>query len=722
MQIGSGIIMVVFLYGYGLVFFISCLMGYQITFLETVFICSIAYLISRSLLRNKKNCGITIISFIAIVIIGNAVLYFIGYFEWMRDLTINFMKPYYLSLSENGAEIDLLRQNVMILFIATFAYQIINGVKDKKHTLEVFLSLAFVMCIGGYLTESLTSLRDFYGFIIFSAANLLFYFYHYFVKHKASLGSHKPSFKSFAGMCAVFIIGVIGLSYLFYLKYPRPFEIPEKVGTTPVGSSQEELNKIKEYYDYEINQGGKISDEFIFEGVELFQVKTEHTRYLKGLVYENFEESGWLQAEDNLSLLVEDALALSEVPSEIEDITVNFTNLQSNVIFIGGQEIFELQVGNALKVKKDSHRGTFSIADYIGTIIKTGVNYNYKSVIRDMRAQQMVGLLSLTPRQNFDLSQTAYAMPEGYEDIKELATEVTKDAKSQYEQVEAILKYLRNNYTYSIKPDISKRGDEEPIRYFLFGNKEGFCQHFATSAVLMMRSLEIPARYVTGFYVDTEISYEDVMENYANAAMIGSGYKLITDADAHAWLEVFFPQTGWTMFEATPGIYSEEAIEPNEQLTMGETHDEVVQEKNNSEMLTIMLFVLGGLVLGLMIWSMVNGFIKKHTYRRLNASEQLKVYYTLIISYLSVIQLDKYAYETPREHSQRVDQKGFIHSDYQFKDLISSYENVHYGLYDITIEEVMPFKCYMKDVKKDAIKYSGILRCLKTVIKEFVMT
>ena len=77
------------------------------------------------------------------------------------------------------------------------------------------------------------------------------------------------------------------------------------------------------------------------------------------------------------------------------------------------------------------------------------------------------------------------------------------------------------------------------VTNFLFGELQGYCVHFATSFVLLARLNGIPTRYTTGFLVQ----HEDERK-----------FTIVTGLDAHAWPEVWTPESGWTAWEATPSL------------------------------------------------------------------------------------------------------------------------------------------------------------------------
>lgn len=134
----------------------------------------------------------------------------------------------------------------------------------------------------------------------------------------------------------------------------------------------------------------------------------------------------------------------------------------------------------------------------------------------------------------------AYRPPATLQRIQRLAQEVTAGKTTPYDQAQAIESYLRTNFTYNLKPPDAHGGD--PMQFFLFDSKEGYCEYFATAMGDMLRSLGIPVRLVNGFGPGT---YDDRLQRY-----------VIRESDAHTWVEVYFPHYGWIPFEPTPdGTY-----------------------------------------------------------------------------------------------------------------------------------------------------------------------
>ena len=120
--------------------------------------------------------------------------------------------------------------------------------------------------------------------------------------------------------------------------------------------------------------------------------------------------------------------------------------------------------------------------------------------------------------------------------INALAGEVTQRQHSPYEKATAIQSYLTHNYRYSLDAPLAEQ--HQPLEEFLFMRKTGYCEHYATAMVIMLRSVGVPARLVTGFMA-TE------WNEYGN-------YYVVRQQDAHAWVEVYLPHSGWIRMDPTP--------------------------------------------------------------------------------------------------------------------------------------------------------------------------
>ena len=116
-----------------------------------------------------------------------------------------------------------------------------------------------------------------------------------------------------------------------------------------------------------------------------------------------------------------------------------------------------------------------------------------------------------------------------------LAQRLAARAANPYAFVASVMRHLAHGYTYNEVPPQS----QYPLESFLFTSKNGYCQQFAGAMALLLRMGGIPARVAAGF---TSGSYDRATHQW-----------IVSDLDAHAWVEAWFPRYGWVRFDPTPG-------------------------------------------------------------------------------------------------------------------------------------------------------------------------
>ncbi len=139
------------------------------------------------------------------------------------------------------------------------------------------------------------------------------------------------------------------------------------------------------------------------------------------------------------------------------------------------------------------------------------------------------------------------ALPRGYNPLTlEFAAQLRPHLRSDMEAVDAILKFFRQEkFSYTLEPALL---GQHAVDDFLFSTKEGFCEHYASAFVVLMRALGIPSRVVTG-YQGGELNTVD-------------GFMVVRQSDAHAWAEVWLKGRGWTRVDPTSAV-APERIERN---------------------------------------------------------------------------------------------------------------------------------------------------------------
>jgi hypothetical protein len=140
-------------------------------------------------------------------------------------------------------------------------------------------------------------------------------------------------------------------------------------------------------------------------------------------------------------------------------------------------------------------------------------------------------------------------VPKGHEKVAELAAKVKGDAATPLEAARRVLEYLHSSrFKYSLEqPDVKK---ENPLDVFLFKARRGHCEYFASAMAIMLRTLDIPTRNVTGFVGGRYNPY--------------GNYYALRQGDAHSWVEAYIEGRGWVTFDPTPPARA--AVGPRQSL------------------------------------------------------------------------------------------------------------------------------------------------------------
>ncbi len=194
--------------------------------------------------------------------------------------------------------------------------------------------------------------------------------------------------------------------------------------------------------------------------------------------------------------------------------------------------------------------------EYIGTNLVQ--RYFYE--MTESEQQEIQAAIKLEEEYRAYVQET-YTKPFDSPAAKEIAAEILTQAAengttARHDLVMAVVDYLDEHYTYTKTPEESTNPEESNILdAFLSEVKEGYCSHFATAAVAILREYGVPVRFAEG-YIATDFSRA--------AGTSGAPYRCdVKDSNAHAWIEVYFDGMGWMQYEVTPGEYFKAMYDPS---------------------------------------------------------------------------------------------------------------------------------------------------------------
>lgn len=141
-----------------------------------------------------------------------------------------------------------------------------------------------------------------------------------------------------------------------------------------------------------------------------------------------------------------------------------------------------------------------------------------------------------SPSASGEVRQDYLDLPQLNPRITQLARELTAGRGNQWDKVMALKDYFSPSHGFAYRTETAEKSDEDALVDFLFNGKVGFCEQYASAMAVLARAVGIPARVALGFTSGFQMA----------------DYRSVTTQDAHAWVEVFFPQFGWITVDPTP--------------------------------------------------------------------------------------------------------------------------------------------------------------------------
>lgn len=258
--------------------------------------------------------------------------------------------------------------------------------------------------------------------------------------------------------------------------------------------------------------------------------------YFRSSIYDEYTGQGWkTSSTENQELSAGEFIAdISNPGYPLISQIIEFGLDSGGFIYYSGTPVVVNQASQV--VSRETPEGGFDL--YALTSARTAdlKNLQIDSYIADIGIIQLTETKQEYPQWIIDrYLQLPDELPE---EVKNLALQITEGLSTPYDKVKAIETYLRT-YPYSLEiPPPPSTGDISA--YFLFELKRGYCDYYATAMTVLARAAGIPARFVVG-YASGVYNQEE-------------GRSIITEADAHSWVEVYFPGIGWIEFEPTAGL------------------------------------------------------------------------------------------------------------------------------------------------------------------------
>jgi transglutaminase-like putative cysteine protease len=259
--------------------------------------------------------------------------------------------------------------------------------------------------------------------------------------------------------------------------------------------------------------------------------------YWRARVYDHYEDGRWSNEALSATQTVSPVGLGLTFPDLEGRRTFTFTITTHDVVatlYVAAQPRWvDRRVESDLAYNPD---GTVDLAAWHATRpLAPGETYRTRSDVSDVTVSQLRAAGSDYP--TWVTERYLQLPPTVTSRTQELAQQIALDQETPYDVAVAVTRFLRQSIDYSetITPSIPP--DQEPLDWFLFDLRQGFCNYYASAEVIMLRSLGIPARLAVGFA--------------EGERQPGADIYLVRQEQAHAWPEVYFPGVGWVEFEPT---------------------------------------------------------------------------------------------------------------------------------------------------------------------------
>jgi len=271
-------------------------------------------------------------------------------------------------------------------------------------------------------------------------------------------------------------------------------------------------------------------------GLPVLEAKMDKKRYLREMTYSTYTGRGWTSgAPPFFGSTTEQAMPTDAALAEMKDtrgFSFEITLLRPMRVVALPPEVVVASIDQGGPIMQQD--GTF----YVGSTNPGESKVSGKSIETNPGTDGHPGpvpTISLNSPELAPLLDKANIPAR----VSKLAYDVSANGKNDYEKAEAIRKKISETILYNLHADAAP-DNADPVEYALFEKKEAYCDIFASSMVLMARSIGIPARYVQGYLPDDR------------RIEPGGGYKCF-DQDYHAWAELMFKDVGWVVFDPTIG-------------------------------------------------------------------------------------------------------------------------------------------------------------------------
>ncbi|WP_336035327.1 transglutaminaseTgpA domain-containing protein [Halobacterium yunchengense] len=247
-----------------------------------------------------------------------------------------------------------------------------------------------------------------------------------------------------------------------------------------------------------------------------FVVESNRETYYRAAVYDRFTGDGWVQTGD---------VGSAETPAPTGDRVTQTVTAERTLDVLPSAAVPQSVRGVDADVSE-------------GGLLQSGPTL-YPGDSYEVVGREPVGdpsaLSEVTEPAPERVRESYLQVPSSTDErVADLAADLTEGRDSNYERAVAVERWLEANKEYSLD---APNADGNLVNEFVLGETPGYCTYYASAMVTMLRTQDVPARYVTG---------------YTPGQRVGEDEWVVRGLDSHAWVEVYVADHGWVRFDPTP--------------------------------------------------------------------------------------------------------------------------------------------------------------------------
>lgn len=268
----------------------------------------------------------------------------------------------------------------------------------------------------------------------------------------------------------------------------------------------------------------------------VLRVRADRPAFWRGMVFDTYSRSVWTSSDEETDPTIgvpadiPHEKGIAPIQGELLTQTFYVERDQPNVVFAAYHASRVWFPGRL--VEYDDFRALRA-----RVLLTDDLVYSVVSEVPTPSRQDLeVGLEGVPPEVQARYTKLPSDLPSR---VRDLAFQIAGGEPTILGKAEAIQEWLRDNTLYRLEIPPPPRGTDS-VDYFLFEEREGYCEHIASAMTVMLRALGVPARFATGYD--------------AGDRNVFSGFYEVKASDAHSWVEVYFPRVGWIQFDPTHGV------------------------------------------------------------------------------------------------------------------------------------------------------------------------